>query len=250
VVWAAGEESTADETFSAEQQAAIRAYLAADGTLWASGAELLWDLDERGSAEDRAFAAAVLGAALESDDAGTTTALGEGLLGGLDLGFGNAYPVEWPDVLASDREVAARYATGGVAAVMGNGVATFGFPFDTIASDEVRGEVADRVLAYLVPDYSPPTDDADLDDSGGSAAPSEPSGCGCGHAEPPGITALLLALATHWRRAQAARCGRGPTLVPERATNRRERDVQMSVVVDQRGKPIPGIERLGFIVQR
>ena len=37
-----------------------------------SGAEVLWDLDERGSASDQAFAQAVLGTTLAADASSTT----------------------------------------------------------------------------------------------------------------------------------------------------------------------------------
>ena len=74
VIWLAGEESTADESFDDEQQTLLRGYWEAGGTLWTSGSEVLWDLDYRGTESDRAFAVEVLGAAMADDDAATDAA--------------------------------------------------------------------------------------------------------------------------------------------------------------------------------
>ena len=66
----AGEESTADEALSAQEQAILSAYLESGGDLFISGAEISWDLDERGGVEDQAFMRNQLGSAYERDDAG------------------------------------------------------------------------------------------------------------------------------------------------------------------------------------
>lgn len=223
VIWAAGEESTNDETVSAEQQQALRAYWEGEGALWVSGAEVLWDLDERGSASDKAFAAEVLGATMAADDAETYDASGVGLLEGLDLAFSPdaaPYPVEWADVIASDREVIATYATGGTAAVLGERVALFGVPFEAIHGGagrerDLRGEVALRVLEALAPGYEPPegvVDPEDPEDPGNDPLVDdprvrigEPRACGCsglgsGGAPLGGLALVGLLL---WRRRRA-----------------------------------------------
>ena len=210
VVWATGEESTADETFDPAQQRALRAFWLDGGAIWASGAEILWDLDPRGSAEDKAFAAEVLGASLQDDSAGTDRAEGVGPLADLDLSFPAAqapYPIEWPDVLASGRPVIARYGTGGTAGVFGERVALFGFPFEAIADDGVRAEVAARLLPALVPGYTPPdptempVDPEDPGDGPPRTRIGEARACGCA-AGPGGAgpVALLLALVVARRR--------------------------------------------------
>ena len=102
VIWATGEESTIDETVSTTQQASLQQFWETGGALFISGAEVLWDLDYKGSETDQAFAATVLGATLEADDANSTEAMGVGILEGLDLSFPDntsPYPIEWPDVL-------------------------------------------------------------------------------------------------------------------------------------------------------
>jgi len=193
VVWATGEESTVDESFSASQQTAIEAYVVGGGALMASGAEMLWDLDYRGSDDDRAFALGILGAGMESDAATSTDVDGEGPLAGIAMDFGDgAYPVEYPDVLASGRTVIARYGDGGVAAVVGSGVATFGFPFDAIASPTSRRDAMEGVLAEIAPDVVPigpgtvgGSTDTDTDtDSDTGTSDTDPTGTGTGVTDP------------------------------------------------------------------
>ncbi len=181
VIWVAGEESTADETFDADQQVQIRAFVEGGGAVWASGAEIGWDLDYRGDADDIAFANEVLGIGMDADDSNTSDVDGLGVLAGLLLDFGEdngaPYPVEYPDVLSSEHDVIAAYASGETAAVLGERVAVFGFPFECIGDATVRNEVATRLLPLLVPDYTPPDlDETPADDGGGddSGEPEEP----------------------------------------------------------------------------
>jgi hypothetical protein len=156
VVWATGEESTVDETFSAPQQTAVKAFVDGGGALFASGAEIFWDLDERGDADDQAFALGVLGAGMENDAASSSDVDGEGPLAGIVLDFGDgAYPVEFPDVLASGRTAIARYGDGGLAGVVGSGVAVLGFPFDAVASEAARRDAMGAILAEIAPDVVP-----------------------------------------------------------------------------------------------
>lgn len=217
VFWIAGEESSEDTTFTTAQQEQLSAFVGDGGAVWATGAEILWDLDTRGDDVDRAFAEKTLGALLEEDDAGTTQATGEGLLSELLLDFGTddgaPYPVEYPDVLASSDEVVVRYATGGVAGTLGEGRALFGFPFESIGDAGVRAEVAGRMLEALVPDYTPPEPSPeDTGEAGVSSLSAPPGslvplaelrGCGCQSAGiGGGLWAVLLGLAGLRRRRQ------------------------------------------------
>ena len=196
VIWAAGEESSEDITVTPEQQAWLRDVQDAGGVLIFSGAELLWDLAHLGTASDQAFAEDVLGATMLGDDSGTNRATGAGLLDGLNLDFGEAsgapYPVEFADELNTTRDVIATYGTGTVpAAAMGEGVALFGFPFETIGSPQVRTQVMDRLIAELAPDVEPPDftdvqvdtgvplDDGVLPGRGGGLLVGQAEGCGC-----------------------------------------------------------------------
>ena len=168
VIWAAGEESTYDESFDGDQQAAIRTFHDAGGALWVSGSEILWDLDHEGEAADRAFAQDVLGALMAADDSGTTAAHGVDLLAGLTLDFGVVdgapYDVDYPDVLDSTRTAIALYDGGDVAATLGDNVAMFGMPFESIGSESARDEVTARLLTELVPGFVPGAGDDDDDD--------------------------------------------------------------------------------------
>jgi MYXO-CTERM domain-containing protein len=187
VIWAAGEESTADESFSHAQQAAIRSYVEGGGRLIVSGAEILWDLDERGDAQDRSFAAEVLGASLADDNSGSTQVTGAGILAGLVLDFaesdGAPYPVEFPDVLSASGSPLAVYGTGDLAGVLTGNVALFGFPLETIGSEAARSEALGAVLQALVPDYTVPSGTGggigeDTGDTGGSGGETKGS-CAC-----------------------------------------------------------------------
>jgi N-acetylmuramoyl-L-alanine amidase len=76
VIWAASNESTADETFSAVERERVTAFQQAGGSLLVSGAEVAWHLGRASgsSAAERQFLQNVLHAALLSDlddDAGT-----------------------------------------------------------------------------------------------------------------------------------------------------------------------------------
>ena len=72
VVWAAGETSTVDKPVNAAEQAALKAYLAADGAVLFSGSELLWAFSApRATNEEAAFASEVMRAGYAADNAGT-----------------------------------------------------------------------------------------------------------------------------------------------------------------------------------
>jgi hypothetical protein len=189
VVWATGEESTADESVSDAQQVQLEAYWLDGGALWVSGAEVFWDLDNLGSASDQAFAADVLGAGMATDAAGSTDVDGVGVLAGvgpMDFGVaaGAPYPVEWPDTLSSTRAVIANYTSGEVAAVFGASVATFGFPFDAIADSVTRDEVAAALLPALAPGVVPPdvgdSDEPPVIDGGTQTTPDDGTAPGTG----------------------------------------------------------------------
>ena len=236
VVWATGEESTIDETVSAVQQAQLRSFWDGGGSLWVSGAEVFWDLDFLGDADDQAFAAEVLGAGMASDASGSNNVVGLGVLNGVgpmdfDVSDGAPYPVEFADVLASSRTVIAEYTTGETAAVLGSDVATFGFPFDTIGDPNVRTEVAGRLLSNLAPNYVPPsvgapsiptvtngvngegtppttgttsTTESTTTDTHVDPIGSEKKGCGCANGGAPGPMALWVGLAAVFVRRRRA----------------------------------------------
>lgn len=153
VDWVLGEESTADETLSDAEQGLVSGWLGPGRTLLVSGAELAWDLGEKGSASDQAFLAS-LGASFAADDAGTYE-LSWDLAGGgalaLDDGTRGAYDVQFPDVLTpvGGAETVLTYAGGAVAGVRkaGAGVSiVLGVPLEAVFPEAQR----DAFVAALV----------------------------------------------------------------------------------------------------
>ncbi len=209
VVWATAEESTVDASFDSDQQATLRAFVADGGALWASGAEIFWDLGARGSADDQAFALDVLGAAYAADDCACDEAVGEGLLAGLTMAFGRPYPVEWADELDPVGEVLARYPDGQPAGALTGKVAVFGFPFDAMNDADTRAELAARLLPVLLPDWVP-ADTGEGETRAKTPRPGRPvplaDGCGCdGGGFPAGAAAVWLAALVAWRRRDTGR---------------------------------------------
>jgi catechol 2,3-dioxygenase-like lactoylglutathione lyase family enzyme len=164
VDWAAGEESTADESFSTIEQGLVAAYLAQGGRLLITGAEVAWDLDARGTMADRAFYNSTLGARYVADDAATyafaptATGVFAGLPAGLfDDGTGTTYDVDFPDVLGAFDANSAPcllYGNGQVAGLqrsVGNSrVLHLGFPLETVRDAGQRAALLARALRYLL----------------------------------------------------------------------------------------------------
>ncbi|MGH7455152.1 MAG: hypothetical protein ACRENG_27605, partial [bacterium] len=166
VFWLLGDESTADETFNANEQARVKAYLQNGGNLFVSGSEVAWDLDTqaRGSATDEAFLRDYLKADYVADDANNFSVNGAAgsIFAGMNFNYGSLpYPEDFPDAInaAGGGAVCLRYGNGLNAGVQFAGVfpdgiragklVYLGFPFETIASIAVRQEVMRRVLAFF-----------------------------------------------------------------------------------------------------
>jgi len=167
VLWSLGEESTADETFNATEQALVTGYLNGGGSLLVSGAEVGWDLDAQGTASDRAFYRNVLGATYVADDANVYT-LQPGLAGtvsaglpasSFDNGSAGSYDVNYADVLApttAQGVVCLRYGNGLAAGVQtsdpvtGARVVTLGVPLETITTASPRATLLQGCLDYLL----------------------------------------------------------------------------------------------------
>jgi len=214
VVWMAGNEGTDDESFSAVEQAWIADHLDGGGKLFVSGAEIGWDLDECGSADDLAFYETYLLSALASDDAGTyqVDPAPAGIFAGLgamgfDDGTGGYYDVRYPDVLdlLPGAEPALYYdGDPGMPAALASDdgqLIYLGFPFETILGAEERAALMGDALAHLVPDYVPPEwdtgdDDDDDDDDGPHVTDpgADGDGCGCRVAGPGAALWPVLAL--------------------------------------------------------
>jgi N-acetylmuramoyl-L-alanine amidase len=211
VAWMAGEESTADEAMSSAEQGKLREHAAVGGVVFASGAEIAWDLGARGTGEDPAFLRDVLRATYGADDVPSAEIVGEGAFSDLaaltiDDGSLGTYEVGFPDVLVPSPGAvpALSYAgTSGTAAVFAPGAAFFlGAPFEALYPVEARNALFVRAMSLLgVRDGPAPggTPDAGASVDGGTRAPSDggppvapPGGCACdASSESVALTALL-----------------------------------------------------------
>jgi len=169
VIWACGNESISDETFSSTEQTKLTAYLAAGGSLFTSGTDIANDLDRASgpTANDRNFLHAQLHAAFANDNSTSYTA--NVAPGGIfaarssatvDNGNFGIYWVQTPDVLTAvgaGAFAALNYSggTGGAAAIQYDGSAgggrtvVFGFPFETIRDATRRNQYMSDILAFL-----------------------------------------------------------------------------------------------------
>lgn len=165
--WILGEESTANETFSAAEQSLVSAFLNAGRNLFVSGSELAYDLDAMGSAADKAFLTNVLRTAYAADGAGVYQAIAKngGIFAGLgtmafDNGSGPTYNVNSADVLAARGSPASVPALVYGTAESGTSIAALqysnawravimGFPFETILSENSRNALMARVVGFF-----------------------------------------------------------------------------------------------------
>lgn len=188
VSWILSAESTADETFSSLEQTRVEAYLNQGGALFVSGSEIAWDLDNRGTSNDKAFIRNYLKSEYVADapnNQSNTFYQAEGMSGtpfdglapiNFDNGSHGTYNVSWPDVIrgVNGGVEVIRYTglastnAGGVAfgGVFADGekegaVVVLGFPFETVYPEATRFELMSRVLGYFdgVRDVSVPQDD-------------------------------------------------------------------------------------------
>jgi hypothetical protein len=155
VFWNTGDESTIDESFSDEEQGLIKTYLQQGGRFAATGSEIAWDLDNKGSSTDKDFIRNYLKAAYQVDDAGNVpvklqTGPFTGVLLEYDNGAHGVYEEDYPDGLSSvnggsaflEYQSSPRYTAGvsfhgtapeGTAECR---TALVGFPFETVWENE------------------------------------------------------------------------------------------------------------------
>jgi hypothetical protein len=168
VIWACGNESTADESFSSAEQAKVATFLAGGGNLFTSGAEIAWDLDRPSgpTTADRNFIHNQLHAAYVADSSGvwnftaiTNSIFAGNTNGAFDDGSKGIYLVGYPDLIAPTNGAAmsVNYSnvTGGAAGILYNGAAGggkvvyLGFPFETILSAGVRNAYLADALNFF-----------------------------------------------------------------------------------------------------
>ncbi len=189
VIWALGDESTADETFSIAEQARVRGYLEEGGRLFVSGSEIAWDLGNRGSSSDQSFLREYLKVAYAGDDAGSRTVIGtdEGSFDGANLTYGSSpYQEDYPDYFTpvGGGVATLRYGNGRVAAVQYEGtfgagteegrLIVLGFPFETITGSAAQAAVMARVVSFFFPEATS-VEDPDVPLAGPKLAPPYPN---------------------------------------------------------------------------
>ena len=176
VVWCLGTESTADETFSYEEQQLLATYLANHGALFVSGSEIGWDLDYKGSAADKAFFNDWLHCAYVADTAATNAVRGKSstYFSSLSLAFNRTnalddiYAAKYPDILApapgTEAFVAAAYgtasSTNGAIIACSNSICrtvVMGFPFETVTDATQRNKLMKKVLDFFEENTTPPS---------------------------------------------------------------------------------------------
>ncbi len=153
VVWLVGDESSADHTFTADEQALMTAYLSGGGRVIVSGSEVGYDLKSNGSS----FLSG-LGATYVSDDATVNGAKGAGALAAVaSFSFGDAaapYPEDYPDVLgaASGAAVVLQYANGMTAGVGKPARSVVvGFPLEVVSDPSALASLVQALVSYVRP---------------------------------------------------------------------------------------------------
>ena len=165
VIWFLGDESTADETFSTNEQNILKAYLDLGGGLFATGSEVGWDLDFNGSSSDKSFYNNYLKAAYIDDNPTPNIPFAYGTSGSifenLNINFGQTYPEDYPDVInpINGSSAVMNYNSTQTAAVSFIGTFPSGtnlgrliyiaFPLETISDDSLRKEILSRAYAFF-----------------------------------------------------------------------------------------------------
>ncbi len=172
--WISGLESTKDETFNKEEQRKIIDFLLKGGSLFLSGAEIAWDLDYKGDADDKKFFNDWIRASYSADSADLNKSIpaGESIFTGIneiifDDGTHKTYPVKYPDVVNTVNNSKAELLydqNKGIAATSYAGsykIIYFGFPFETIYQESTQNEVMKRIAEFLAGDI--PKSDRDIE---------------------------------------------------------------------------------------
>ena len=161
VIWILGEESTADDTFNATEQTKVEQFIANGGSLFVTGAEIGWDLDQQNNG--RSFYETTLKGNYVADDANTYSVSGiaGSIFAGLSFSFDNGaqfYDTDFADVVTPQAGASAALNYSGGAGNAGIQVARsggrgalvmFGFPFETITTAANRNAVMGRVLDFF-----------------------------------------------------------------------------------------------------
>lgn len=164
VIWILGEESTADNTFNSAERAAVQTFTSGGGHLFATGAEIGWELEAQAVATS--FYQGVLRGDYLADNGGSQQATGAAgsILDGIVMNFPEGpdmYNADFPDRIAgiNGSILCASYTGGGsggagiqYAGGGGDGkVVMLGFPFEAINGAATRNDVMEAVLNFFSP---------------------------------------------------------------------------------------------------
>ncbi|MDY0082988.1 MAG: T9SS type A sorting domain-containing protein [Ignavibacteriaceae bacterium] len=170
-----GDESTADETFNSTEQEFVKAFLRNGGMLFVSGAEIAWDLDNKGSSSDKDFINNFLKAKYVNDAPNGQSGVyyqAEPISGSIfdgigDINFDNGSQgtinVSYPDVIngvngginclrysnVSNQTAAVNYAGIFPAGIVPGKVVFVGFPFETIYPESKRNLFLSKVIDFF-----------------------------------------------------------------------------------------------------
>lgn len=162
VFWILGEESTADESFSSIEQGKVKEFLENGGALFVSGAEIAWDLDNKGSSSDKDFINNYLKANYVSDGSSsyiTATGISGTLFDGVSFDFSKLWKIGYPDVISANGSTVVSKYNGGVnsgiaykgifgSGTKNGGVVYLGFPIETADQADIK-IVLDKTLEYF-----------------------------------------------------------------------------------------------------
>ena len=179
ILWFLGEQSTENETFNHEEQEKITEFIENGGALFVSGAEIGWDLDHRGDADDKAFFHETLNAKYVSDKSGLYTFVGIDNLSAISGFFDDGtsvYQAEYADVLDPFDETGETILFYDNAMTLGAGILTktdtkkvfvMGFPFETILEKDNKINLLQFILdEFEITPKVVEDDPADTTDSG------------------------------------------------------------------------------------
>ena len=172
-----GEESTADETYSSNEQEIIKSYLRKGGNLFVSGSEIAWDLDYKGSASDKDFIWNYLKMKYIEDAPGNSpgahyqvSSQSNSIFDGInsfyfDNGTHGTINVKYPDVIKgiSGGEGCLLYtgfdSSYGSAGIYFSGlfnggivegkVVSLGFPFETVYPESISNELMKKLMFFF-----------------------------------------------------------------------------------------------------
>jgi hypothetical protein len=163
VIWYLGDEGTADETFSDQEQALLRTYLQNGKKLFVTGSEVGYDLSQNGTTTDKDFYSNYLKAAYKADNSYGVSVKSNagGFYAGDVFTLGQIYAEDHPDEIdaANGSAVCLRYDNNRVAGVQYTG--SFGaslmpgkliylsFALETTANDAAMNSMLKNAVGYF-----------------------------------------------------------------------------------------------------